>query len=275
MKICAYIPVFNEEYRIKYILESVKWCDQIIIIDKESTDRTVELAKSYGADVYVMQDTPYYNDHEFDYLDKCKCEWVLIVTASDIIDIKLAYEIKRLLNLDNFDYDKISVPYKRYVLGINNKYSPWYGESCSPIMRVSTLKLNHQSVHGLFYNSSCKEYKIKYEENMCISHLTHETVDIMMERHIRYWRAEGNKYQSSKLTKAFKDVFSGIKFVFLKRKCFLGGIDTISLMFAYMSYFLMSFVYKWENKRCNAKNIYKELRERNYNNWEQFYNDNK
>jgi len=47
MGISAFIPVYNEEKRITYALTSLQWCDEIILLDKSSTDSTVDLAKQY------------------------------------------------------------------------------------------------------------------------------------------------------------------------------------------------------------------------------------
>ena len=48
-KITAIIPTFNEEANIAPVLEGVKFADEILVVDSFSTDRTVEIAKSYPA----------------------------------------------------------------------------------------------------------------------------------------------------------------------------------------------------------------------------------
>ncbi len=49
----ACIIAKNEEALIGRMLESVKWADQIVVVDTGSQDRTVEIAKSFGAEVYL------------------------------------------------------------------------------------------------------------------------------------------------------------------------------------------------------------------------------
>ena len=46
-KITAIIPTFNEEIHIKEAIESVSWCDEIIVVDSFSTDKTVEIVKNF------------------------------------------------------------------------------------------------------------------------------------------------------------------------------------------------------------------------------------
>ncbi len=53
-KITAIIPTFNEEVHIKAAIESVLWCDEIIVVDSFSTDKTVEIVKTF-AQVRLLQ----------------------------------------------------------------------------------------------------------------------------------------------------------------------------------------------------------------------------
>ena len=51
MSISALILTFNEEQNLPACLESLKWCDDVVVLDSFSTDRTVEIAESAGARV--------------------------------------------------------------------------------------------------------------------------------------------------------------------------------------------------------------------------------
>jgi glycosyltransferase involved in cell wall biosynthesis len=54
MDLSVVIITKNEEQNIARCLESVKWADEIIVIDDHSTDRTPEIAGRYGAQVYSL-----------------------------------------------------------------------------------------------------------------------------------------------------------------------------------------------------------------------------
>ena len=51
MPITVYILSYNEAKQIRAVLESVKWADEIILVDSFSTDGTVEIAREYGAKI--------------------------------------------------------------------------------------------------------------------------------------------------------------------------------------------------------------------------------
>ena len=55
MKISAIVLTKNEERNIKKCLKSLKWCDEVIVIDDFSKDKTVKIAKKLGAKVYKRE----------------------------------------------------------------------------------------------------------------------------------------------------------------------------------------------------------------------------
>ena len=265
MKISAFLPVYNEENRIKFILKSVSWCDEIYVLDKTSTDNTVAIAREFGAHVKIIPNTSYYSAAEIEYISECKGDWIFIVTASDIIDKSLCMEIKAQIEKAPSNVGVLYIPFQRYVLGINNKKSPWYATNVRGPFRKSIMEIDHHSVHSALKLKSCGAISISSDYGY-LYHLTHVSVDMMMERHIRYWRGEGLNYTEKSLWPALKSVLSSIKEM-IKIKTFIGGWDCVALGFAYLSYTMMSFVYKWENKRCKSSQLYDKMRNENYKYW--------
>jgi len=97
--ISAVILTKNEEQNISNCLESVKWCDEVIIIDDKSTDKTVEIAKEYKATIYSnLLDGDFSAQRNFG-LSKAKNEWALFVDADEVISDALAYEISNAITL--------------------------------------------------------------------------------------------------------------------------------------------------------------------------------
>ena len=265
--ISAFVPVYNESSRIKYAIQSLKWCDEIFVLDKSSEDNTVELAKKYGAtSVKVIPNTSSYDVNEFLYLQELKGEWVVIFTASDIIDRSLAEQIVKIVNTAPEDVGSIDVPLKRYIHGVEGKKSPWYSDKRTRFLfRKDNIRTNSNDPHTAISLINKKSISIPSSYGY-LYHLTHVDMDIMMERHIRYWRAEGENYQNDSLRPAFQSILGAIK-ITIKRNTFLGGWDYVALAIAYIGYYMMSFLYKWEHKRGTATILYSNLRENNYLEW--------
>jgi glycosyltransferase involved in cell wall biosynthesis len=89
------IITFNEEANLPHTLESVKWADEIIVVDSGSTDRTVEIAKSYGAKVWV-EPWKGFAAQKNSALEKATGDWILSLDADEEVSPELTNEIKAL-----------------------------------------------------------------------------------------------------------------------------------------------------------------------------------
>lgn len=95
--ITAIILTKNEEKNIKDCLKSLSWCDEKIVIDDESKDRTQEIAQKLGAKVYTRPLSNFSDQRNFG-LEKAAGDWVLFVDADERISQALWYEIMQHIN---------------------------------------------------------------------------------------------------------------------------------------------------------------------------------
>jgi glycosyltransferase involved in cell wall biosynthesis len=72
----------NEEELIGQCLKSAEFCDELVVVDSFSTDRTVEIAKSMGAKVYQHEFTNYVTQKQM-ALDRASGDWVLLLDADE------------------------------------------------------------------------------------------------------------------------------------------------------------------------------------------------
>ena len=268
MTISAFLPVFNEEKRIKDTLNSLMWCDEIIVVDKYSTDKTVEIASGFGEKVriFFMENTNGYDVSELEiFMEKSNSEWAILFTASNIIHPNLTVKIKKKIRDVNFNFDVLHIPFRRFVLGFDDVRSPWHSKLNPIVVRKNAIFIDQNEVHSAIQKRG-KHYKFKFHEIECMYHLTHETVDSMMERHIRYWRGEANASDVN-LNKSLKGLIKEFVKVCFYKRTFFSGKDGLMLIFAYMSYYMMSYVYKWEKVRGNAYLNYLQIRNNINDEW--------
>jgi len=266
MKISAFIAVYNEEKRIRFSMESIKWCDEIIVVDKSSTDNTIKICKEYGAKINIIPNSDAYDPSELNYLAQCTGDWIIIMTASDIIDKSLAIEIRHQIETLPENVKCIMLPFRNYILGIEDKRSPWHSSHRCKIFRKGNYKIAND-VHGALQLLDNTSYVIP-ECYGWFSHLTHESADMMMNRHIRYWRGEGFMYDKDSLQPALIDVINSLDMTITQKQTYKLGWDGIAITMAYVSYFMLSFIYKWENFTGHRSvNLYASIRESNFRSW--------
>jgi glycosyltransferase involved in cell wall biosynthesis len=87
----------DEEELIGQCLASASFCDELIVVDSNSTDRTVEIAKGLGAQVFDQPFTDYVRQKQI-ALDHATSEWVLLLDADEQATHDLGVEIVRTIS---------------------------------------------------------------------------------------------------------------------------------------------------------------------------------
>lgn len=91
--ISACITVYNESQNIRRCLDSVRWADEIVVIDSLSEDDTVEICKEYTDKVYEHQWLGYIGQKNL-IRDKASCKWILFIDADEEVSPDLREEIR-------------------------------------------------------------------------------------------------------------------------------------------------------------------------------------
>jgi glycosyltransferase involved in cell wall biosynthesis len=124
MKITATIITLNEERNIARAIESLRCCDEILILDSGSTDRTVELAANLGARVIEAGWRGYAGQKNW-AADQATHDWILSLDADEALSEALEAEIWNLKKTGP-QYDAYTMPRQAQYLGRWILHSGWY-----------------------------------------------------------------------------------------------------------------------------------------------------
>ena len=125
-RISACITAGNEERNIRRCLESVTWCDEIIVVDSFSTDHTVEICREYTDLVYEHRWLGYIGQKNL-IKDLASGTWILFIDADEEVSPELRDEIRQTFEEGNHaDCSGYEFPRLVYYLGRWIHHGDWY-----------------------------------------------------------------------------------------------------------------------------------------------------
>lgn len=99
MKRSVAIATLNEEKKLDACLASVSpWADEIVLVDGGSSDRTLDIAKKYGARITRTDNPPIFHRNKQKALDACRGDWILQLDADEVVTPDLLAEIDQIIN---------------------------------------------------------------------------------------------------------------------------------------------------------------------------------
>ena len=135
----------NEEDNIAHCLNSVHgWVDETIVVDDESKDKTVEIAKRY-ADKILHRKMDVEGIHRNWAYAQAHNEWVLSLDADEMVTEELRDEISKIL--PNTEYHAFDIPLKNYIGSYWVRYGGWYPGSKLRLFMKGRFKYEEVGVH--------------------------------------------------------------------------------------------------------------------------------
>lgn len=145
------IICFNEERNIRDCLESVKWADEIIVVDSFSTDRTVEIAREY-TDKVVQRKWPGHVEQKNVALEMAGCDWALSVDADERVSPELREQIQAVLDgKGDPNVAGYEMPRKTFYLGRWITHGGWYPDRKLRLVRRGRAKWAGTNPHDHLY----------------------------------------------------------------------------------------------------------------------------
>jgi glycosyltransferase involved in cell wall biosynthesis len=237
IKLSILILTYNEERYIKDLLEKIEFADEILVLDSFSTDRTVEIVKSFSSVKLIQNKFKNYADQRNFAIANSKNDWVLFLDADERLTPKLELEIKSLLN-STIDSVAYSMP---RVFMFKEKVMHFTGTQTDLVLRLFNKNHCTYLADKLVHEKLEVNGKSSFLKNKMI-HYTYYDYQIFKKKIIKYGilkaqekNIKGKKY--SFLMHVFHPIFTFISYYFLK----LGFLDgyrgiVLSYLFSYSVY---------------------------------------
>jgi len=145
-KLSVIVITHNEERNIGACLASVRWADEIVVVDSQSTDRTVELARQYTSRVHVNPWMGFAEAKNY-ALAQTSADWVLWLDADERVTPELAREIQQVVRQNRSELVGYSFPRRAYFLGKWIRHCGWYPGRVVRLFRRGAGSFSDSLVH--------------------------------------------------------------------------------------------------------------------------------
>ena len=236
---------YNEEGFIGNALESVDFCDEIILVDSGSVDKTREIASKYTKKIFVRPFTDFSTQKNF-AIEQARGEWILLLDADEMVDTHLKTEIQQIIT-QNTSLSGYWIYRANWFMGKQMNYC---GFQTDKVLRL--IKNGKGKYSGLVHEQMNVNGDIGYLKNR-LHHFTYRSIDHYIQKLNDYaaLQAKELKIKSSPLSLYHFIIKPTFRFFqhYIIRKGFLDGVPGFVYSFSQFYAVLMRYIKYWLLKK--------------------------
>ena len=246
-KVSAVVIAYNDEPNIRACLETLKWADEIVVVDSYSTDATETISREFTDKVY---------QHEFKGFGRLRNEaiahasygWVFSLDTDERATVEIRDEIRKVL-ANGPKADAYFVPRRNYFLGRWIRHSGWYPDYRQPqLFRKDRMRYREELVHEGFETEGGIGYLCEHVLQYPFRDIDHYLAKmdrysgLMAERMVQQRR----RFRTHQLITHPSFTFAKM---YLGRAGFLDGMPGLILSGLYAYYTFIKYARFWELSR--------------------------
>lgn len=151
-RVSGVITSFNEEHNIADCIESLLWCDEIIVVDSFSTDSTPEIAQSYDSVRFFQRDYFGAGAQKNWAMQHVSHEWIFLLDSDERCTPELRQEVEELLVVGP-THDAYMLNRNVYLLGKRIRFSGWQHDQVARLFRRGAAYYENRRVHSVLHTS--------------------------------------------------------------------------------------------------------------------------
>lgn len=182
-KISAFVVAYNRASILGTCLRALAFADEIIVVDKSSTDESLTIAGRYATRVVRVPWSPTVEETRAFALTLCRHDWIMFLDDDEIPSRETGGFIRAQIACDAADV--FEFPLRHYILGVHDQAAYYWPEHHVRLFRKGAVTFG-PTVHGGIDVVSDRRMRIAPETGVCIHHLSHADVRSWIERTNRY-----------------------------------------------------------------------------------------
>jgi len=190
-QITATVVTLNEEDNIRACLECLDWCDNIVVVDSYSDDRTIEIAREYTNQIYTFERTGFSEPARKRAHQEATGDWVFRIDADERVSSHLGKKFRELA--DQGDCDIIYAPRKNYIFGEWMDRGGWWPDYQPVLFRPEMATLSEEIHNYVEFSEEATPYTLPESQENAIVHFNYSGISDFIGRLNRYTSIEADQ----------------------------------------------------------------------------------
>ncbi|HHB91868.1 MAG TPA: glycosyltransferase family 2 protein [Thioploca sp.] len=248
----------NEEHCIENCLNSIAWCDEIIIVDSGSTDNTITICNKFTDKIYIKNNWQGFGHQKNLALTKATGKWVLSIDADEQVPIALRQEIEFVIN--SSELFAFRIPRLSNYCGKWMRHSGWFPDYIIRLFKRNYASFTNDLIHEKI---QVNNDKIGTLQNSLL-HYSFTSLEEVLEKINSYSSANAQMhYEKDKQSSLKQAVWHGLwAFIrtYLLRAGFLDGKEGFMLAVSnaegtYYRYLKLMYLQENAKNKRNSNNL--------------------
>lgn len=182
IKISAVVNTRNEAANIFDCLKTLKFCDEIVVVDMQSEDNTKEIAKEFTDRIYDHEAVGYVEPARNFAIKKALGDWIFIIDADERIPKTLAAKLIEIADANQADF--VRIPRKNLVFGQWLQHSRWWPDHNIRFFKKGAVEWQDE-IHSVpvTYGTGLT---LEADSSLALEHHHYQTIDEYFLRSLRY-----------------------------------------------------------------------------------------
>jgi glycosyltransferase involved in cell wall biosynthesis len=185
VKISGLINTWNEAETIRYAVESLRsWCDEVLVVDQQSSDDTVRIARACGARVVEVEATGYVEIIREMSVAMTEHDWVMVLDSDEVVHPALGRRLRQVA--ETGEANVVRIPRRNIILGREMEHGQWWPNAKRRFFHKDFIDIRVEMHGGFHAAKGATEIMLPMDRECCLWHYSYHNIADVVWKSQRY-----------------------------------------------------------------------------------------